>query len=397
MFSIALVAATWPLWWGGNGNAAEFPTIPWLGFLVAVPMFVDRVLTALFLAASLGLLPTREGFRPWRRAANCVYLVSLTGLLLLDQHRFQPWAWLFWLQAVALRGLDADSASRWTRGVIVSLYVWSAVSKLDITFLSERGPWLLTGMIDGLGLDAAMIAKHRLARLSWLLPIGELAAAVLLAFRGTRSSGLVLAGLMHVALLVTLGPWGHHHHAGVLLWNLFFLVQNPLLFWPGPAAPSSPEGERARLSGVAAVSRGVLLLAIAAPALESCGWYDHWPAWAVYSDRPEVVRGWVPEAAILQLPPEIRSAPEPLSDLCEIRLDAWSFSTRRCPVYPQGRYRLALLRALVHRISPAPDVRVVLESTPDRRSGKREAIELRGVEELDRACDRFWVNTRARQ
>lgn len=395
VFSLALVAATWPLWWGGDGGADPFPAIPWMRILVPVPFVVDRVLILSFLAASVGLLPPQNRIR-FKGAVLGTYVLSLAALLLLDQHRCQPWAWLFLLQGISLWGFDDETSQRWTRRLIVSLYAWSAVSKLDVTFVSERGPWLLTGLLDGLGLDAALIAKERLARLAWFLPIGELATAAALTFRGTRSAGLVLAALMHIALLVALGPWGHDHHPGVLLWNAFFLVLNPILFWPRPAASSPQEAKPARSLVGPSFARGILVFAIAAPALEPWDWYDHWPAWAVYSDRPEIVRGWVPESAISQLAPELRSAPEPLSDSCEIRLDAWSFSTRRCPVYPQGRYRLALLRALLHGVVPTPEVRVVIESPPDRRTRKRETAKLQGLDQLDRACDRFWINTRAR-
>ena len=389
LFTAALVLATWPLWWGGT----DFSVIPWSGWLVGVPLAVDRGLVVALLggAAAAVLAPQRGG-----RTGLAVLLASLGFLVLLDQHRFQPWAWLMLLETLAVLALPARTAQRWIRWIIISLYVWSAVSKLDAAFLTGRGPWLLTGLLDGLGLETVLIPPQRLARAAWLLPLGELAAAAALAFGRTRRLGRLLAVGMHAALLVALGPWGHDHHLGVLLWNAFFLIQTPLLFGRD-ASDDSVLSVAHRSPPKEILAKGILAATIAAPALEPWGLWDHWPAWAVYSDRPEVVRMWVSESALEALPQGLPSAPPlPLSDLCELRFDEWSFGTQRSPVYPQARYKLALALAVAERLPPAAAIRVTVEATPDRWSGKRSSRELLGRDSLRRACDEFLLNTRAR-
>jgi len=390
LFTAALVVATWPLWWGGTA----YPMIPWFGVLRAVPLAADRGLTIGLLLATLALVAPIGRLRSWG-----LLLGSLSGLLLLDQHRFQPWAWLMWLEGIALLGLPARKARSWIRVLVISLYCWSAVSKLDAAFLTDRGPWLLTGLLDGLGLETAMIPPQRLSRAAWLLPLGELVVAVALSLRGTRRVGMFLAIAMHAALLVALGPWGHDHHLGVLLWNAFFLVQTPLLFGRAPTGEIADETlprTGASLAPQGAV-KAVLAAAIVAPALEPWGWCDHWPAWAVYSDRPEIVRVWIPEAAARKLPAGLSCFPPlPLSDWCEVRFDEWSFSSRRCPVYPQARYRLALARVVADSLAHPETLRVSVESSPDRRTGTRHWAELEGGDELRRTCGEFWFNTRAR-
>lgn len=389
LFTAALVLATWPLWWGGTA----FPVVPWFGWLLNVPLVVDRGLVML-----LGVAVTVVVLAPSRaRSAGLAALLASLGLLvLLDQHRFQPWAWLMLLETLAILAFPARTAQRWIRALVISLYVWSAVSKLDAAFLAGRGPWLLTGLLDGLGLDTALIPPQRLVRAAWLLPLGELATAASLVVPRMRGIGKLLALGMHASLLVALGPWGHDHHLGVLLWNAFFLAQTLLLFGRDAATETSPSAiDRAPAGQL--LAKGILAIAIAAPSLEPWGLWDHWPAWAVYSDRPEVVRMWVPESAVGALPVGLSHAPpDPFSEQCEVRFDDWSFSTERSPVYPQARYRLALARAVASQLDRGTLFRITIEATPDRRSGTRLKRDLSGWDELLRECDAFLFNTAAR-
>ncbi len=388
IFTVAPFVATWPLWWGGT----TFPVVPWFRWLLGVPLVADRGLVVVLVAAATAVvLAPRRG----RSAGLAVLLASLGLLVLLDQHRFQPWAWLILLEALAILTLPSRTAQRWIRALVISLYVWSAVSKLDAAFLAGRGPWLLTGLLEGLGLETGLLPPQRLARAAWLLPMGELATAAAIAVPRMRWIGKLLALGMHASLLVALGPWGHDHHLGVLLWNAFFLVQTLLLFGQDAAETSPAAIDRTPAREL--VVKGILAIAMAAPVLEPWGLWDHWPAWAVYSDRPEVVRMWIPESAVGTLPAGLSHAPpDPFSDQCEVRFDDWSFSTERSPVYPQTRYRLALARAVASRLDPGTPFRITIEATPDRRSGMRLKRELSGRDELLRECDSFFFSTAAR-
>jgi hypothetical protein len=394
LFTLLLVAATWSLWWGD----ADFPLIPWFEFLLPTPLLVDRMLVGVLLAASAGLIVAPESARRWSLTG---YLLGLSGLILLDQHRLQPWALLFWLEAVALLGLGASASRGWIRWLVISLYFWSAVSKLDYSFLNGQegggGPWLIVGLLRGLGMEPRMIPVSTLVRLSWLLPVGELAAAALLAIPRSRRLGLGLSLVMHVGLLLALGPRGHRHHPGVLIWNLFFVVQNAYLFFreaPAIEQTASSSGST-RGHGIAAC---VLMAAMVGPLLESLGCYDHWPAWAVYSNRRELVHPYIHplKAAALVHGVQI-SQPEPLSDWSEVVIDGWSFDSRRCPIYPQERYRLAVIRAVGARAEVGPEMKVTIEGVPDRWTGVRPRVELPDFEAVLQRCETFWFNTRERR
>src|SRR5690606_29386070 len=72
-----------------------------------------------------------------------------------------------------------------------------------------------------------------------LFPVGELLTAAGLVFRRTRVAAIILAFVMHGGLLALLGPWGLDHRPGVLLWNVYFLLQAVILFAPF----REPEGD----------------------------------------------------------------------------------------------------------------------------------------------------------
>ncbi len=275
---------------------------------------------------------------------------------------------------------------------VIGIYFYSAVSKIDAGFVQTQGPWLWQGLQRALQVEVSPWgSRPSLGML--VFPLGELLVAGLLCWQRTRRWGVAGSATMHITLLLALGPLGWNQWPGVLLWNLFFLVSVPLLFWkPGvwSSAGTSrrPLGDRLCLTALVGL--------IVWPALEVVGFCDHWPAWAVYSSRPEVVVIQVQDEQVAQLPlalqPHVGPA-EALSSWRPVSIDQWSFDTRGCPVYPQGRYRLAIARQL-EEVSGVT-LRVTEQSTPDRWSGQRQTLE---IENIADECDRrFWFNTQPRR
>ncbi len=380
VFTGLLVGVTAPLWMPGG----EFPDIPWFDAAAAIPPRLDWLFLAalvILLAMQFFRLPTN---RRWPLLLQAALMVVALLLLPTDQHRLQPWVWQMTVAAVVI-GLSANDRVTLTclRWFVVSIYFWSAVSKLDWAFVAGRGQWLLKGLAAAVGLSPSMWPRETRMVLAGMFPLGELAAAAALSWPRTRRVGLGLAIVMHALLLLTLGPWGKQQFPGVLVWNGFFIVQAVLLFGgsgrllvsekgreePGPA---KPQAWGARTRAAAIVTTIVCLL----PALSPWGYWDHWPSWAVYSERPAVVQMLVGTADVQRLPATLRpfvGPPEPLSDWRPVNLDRWSFATCWCPMYPQQRYRLAVISSLTtdRHLSP----RVIIKGPPNRWTGKRDVSE----------------------
>ncbi|MBS0203661.1 MAG: hypothetical protein JSS49_12220 [Planctomycetes bacterium] len=291
---LALVAGTWKLW----TPQTVFPQVPLISAACNWPAWCDWVCLSLLALSSVALLlfPLQ-----CRRMASAGVALALAGFFVLDQHRLQPWAWQFFLLALLLSLADDATARRGWNWLAISIYFWSAISKLDYTFCHEQGPALLGGLKQAMGVRGLETQWTRLVDVagSFGFALGELSVAILLAWPRTRGLGLWIAILMHVTLLAALGPLGLNHSHGVLLWNLFFIAQDWLLFRSIRHQSTLSDDQtsvpwitriRNRLEWPqAARSRLALALIVGAiiwPSLEPVGLCDHWLAWAVYSARP---------------------------------------------------------------------------------------------------------------
>ncbi len=417
-FGLCLVCSTWPLWW----PSGDYPLIPWFWAVLQVPASVDRVLAlgivlggmAVALISASDWLRCRRGrtsaklSNPWLPVASTAWSVCLAGSVMLDQQRFQVWAWEFFWLTLFLNVASPRIALWCCRALVVGIYFYSGISKLDLGFVETQGLWLSQGLQQAVGWEAA--AWGPVSDLGLLgFPLGELLVAGLLVFPGTSRWGVVGSWLMHLTLLLALGPLGWDQKPGVLLWNGFFLLSVPMLFIGNePQGPSLREVWRnvtascSSHRGQSLLSRGdrfcvIAVLALSLwPALEGIGFCDHWPAWAVYSSRPEIVSIAVSEDEVTRLPESLQThigPPEPLSDWRPVSIDQWSFAQRNCPVYPQGRYRLAVARHL--EATGGVTLRVIERKTQDRTSRSRPTRQIMNL--ITDCQDRFWFNTQSRR
>lgn len=384
---LILVAVTFPLW----TPQTEFPQVPLFRFACNWPGAVDWTALGL-LVVSCGTLVLAARHVTLRRAAGAGVAAALAIQFVLNQHRLQPWAWQYAILAL-LVALGGEAALR--RGwfwLVLSIYFWSAVSKLDATFVSEYGPALLGGLKQSLGLRGIATTWTRLVDHAGSIGLvaGELGLPFLLAWPRTRRVGLVLAVLMHAVLLLALGPFGLNHSWGVLGWNALFLVQAVILFGGGPskavASESEPGNVRATLADRIALI--VVLMGMVLPALEPFGVCDHWLAWAVYSPRSDQSEFLVWED---------ESATESALVVARRRdVSGWSLSQLGVPLLPQHRFHVGLARALSRETPTA----VILWHPPNRWTGRRPdpAFELVNPADLEQVSgSRWWCNTRPRQ
>lgn len=397
VFALLLVCVTFPLWCDWKQSAG--PRVPWFEFLRGIPVMIDSVFLFGLVIGSLWMLfGTSTAFAS--RASSLLFAISSLCLVLLDQHRLQPWMLQFVVSAMLLGLQPNTSGLRLDRWFICSIYLYSALSKFDHGFLQVQGPMLLDGGLQGLGVKTQFWAESTKQVAPLIFPVGELLVTVLLFFSRTRTIGLWSSVAMHIILLWTLGPTGLNHEYGVLCWNAFFIAQNFLLFHSRKDSPVNSVKEPTRQSHNTPTATLIIAYAIAGivmvgPLLENWNLYDHWPAWAVYSSRPAQVRVKIKESEVRRLPEHLRMLTVQkvfATDTVSFNLDQWSFQTRHCPVYPQLRYRLALALALLQDI-PDDAITIEVQSTPDRWTGRRQVTTLSGRKQIEEYCNKFWLNT----
>ncbi|TWT75923.1 hypothetical protein Pla123a_27080 [Posidoniimonas polymericola] len=391
-----LVGVTWPLWSG----AARLPAVPAADWL-RTPPFVGPLLLA---GAAWGALCVLRG----KCQTGLAYgVVCLGGLMLLDQLRWQPWAYHLLIMAVVLLTAGPTLAVRLLRALAVSVYFYSAVAKLDYAFASTLGRQMLEAATGWVGLSPREWPVWLVFGLALAMPVAEGLIAPLLCFRKTRRVGLLLATAMHAGAVLVLGPLGLGHRPGVLLWNLVFPTHLWLLFGP-PIRSAGMQAVRARPSWAPAVAVGIVVLAIVGPLTRPLGWWDRWPSWGLYApggERTEVlvhrsVVDRLPDSLPLDSPDEATGrAPTPdadeQSDWRRLRLDEWSLGNSWAPLYPQRRTTIALARSIQSSARLGDFLRVDLYTAANRFSGERQVETLLGAKAIDAYAERYWLNAKS--
>lgn len=391
--TLALIASTWPLW----TPQTAFPEVPLLRVAGRLHAVVDWLLLFALLTTQVCLLFARREHN--KRVATSITAGCLIGLICIDQHRLQPWAWQFILISLVLTVADGWTAQKAWRWIIIGIYIWSAWSKFDYGFTRQHGPFLLDGLLKSVGLKGGIQSWSTANRAfaSIAIPCAEFLIAIGLAWPRTRRVAVFAAATMHLTLLMALGPWGHNHQPGVLLWNVFFLMQNALLFRHYSAVKlanvTDVTGSPSRGTTIAGnrFAWGVVATAMLWPATESIGFCDHWPAWAVYAAKPERVTVSIDsnEQVLLSTNMERYIGNEIASDgWVPVRLDRWSLDAVRCPIYPQDRFQVGVALGLAAEFHLST-LRITIEGPADRWSGKRSTKVYEGLDSIRTLANSF--------
>jgi len=397
--ALALVAATWPLW----TSDAAFPRVPFLGGLRGMPTWLEGSVLAVACVA-LAAAFAAGSQRRLGRCALLVFVGAVGCLALADQHRLQTWVYQLSILSLILAVMSPREAIVWARLVVVSVYFYSALSKLDWTFIESGGGQIAEGLTTFLHTGREHLGSSRQI-LAGSLVVGEFLVALGLCWRRWRRAALIGSVVMHGLLLAALGPWGAGHKPGVLLWNVFFIVQNVVLFGlagerlptdeiAGEAAANSGRRPAAWRASQAAV-RAAVVFVVLFPLTEPFGFCDVWPAWAVYATGPERLRVYVDAADRARLPPEVRKFVDKSrfeDERCLVRIDRWSLEATQAPLYPQNRYRLGVALALAQATGLEERIHVEIDGPAERWTGRRSSRAVTGAAAISAELNHDWLN-----
>ncbi len=399
LFGLGLMAVTWRLW----TPQQVFPQVPLVALATVLPGWCDW-LGAAGMMGGLLLALVAPGQGRWANRGLLLFAASAAAMFALDQNRLQPWAYQLTIMALVLAWADARWGVALMRLFVASFYFHSALTKLDDSFLHTLGQQFLSALAGVAGGSIETWSDSTRLAAALVFPLGELVVAVGLCFVRTRSAALVGAVLLHVLLLVILGPWGLDHKPGVLVWNVYFIVQDVLLFAPdavlrrfGRETPESLD-EPARLPWrVRVLVASVVLLPLLAP----LGWWDMWPSWGLYASSSERVVLLVHRGQVDALPPWLgpflEAPPEPNDPWLRVRLDRWALESLGAPVYPQCRFQMGAAQAVIERFVPGRQARVVRLGLADRWTGERAHDVLTSLAQLQAAGDEYFWNAGPRR
>lgn len=300
--------------------------------------------------------------RWWAAAATALALL----LAVDDQSRWQPWFYQYvaMLTALAVARDAGDTLAAW-RAVLVGLYLWSGIQKLNAAFMTHLFPWLvepLAGVLPA--------GLHRMLLSGWVVvPVMEIAVAVGLLVPRLRNAAVVGAIATHVVVLGLLGPLGHGTNAVVWPWNAALAALSVLLFWNAGPAPVLELLVPRRLGAHAAA----LVLFGLLPALSFAGRWDAYLSGALYSGNVKAAALSVTDAVAARLPePARRHVAKNRMGATVLDVWEWSMGELAVPSYPEDRVFRAVARDVCRLAGHPADVALVVFGRPGTLTGHRE-------------------------
>jgi hypothetical protein len=335
------------------------PVAPWLKPLA--PPFDQIALGALLCFLVLAAVVPRR----WTLAVATALLVLFA---LQDQSRWQPWffqyvAMLSALSMAAARGSGA--ALNTGRLIVVSIYFWSGVSKLNPRFGGDELPWLLEPFLG------SWVARHLplIQQIAIVPAVIECVIGIGLLTNRFRRIAVTAAIAMHVLILGAIGPLGHRFNPVVWPWNLAMVALLALLFWPGEKAAARDIlwGEGFSFQKVVLVFFGIM------PVLSLFNLWDQYLSASLYSDNRTTGYIYLSDAVFERLPDELQDyVIEEGPNLNRISIQNWSYDELNVPSYPETRiYKNVAKRICGYAPNPA-EVSLVVRTKLALANGGQE-------------------------
>ena len=379
--TLVLLFVTHKLWF----PTSEFPIVPLISLSGTNSVELDWGLSIILVVLLVAWMGIRERSKFAVVVPACIVVV-LSALILLNQHRAKPWAYLTGIACILIAGLSPERAFAGLRLLFISVYFYSAISKLDYLFVHKMGQLFIDTGFDLLRINPGLVSKNVRLACIFGIPIFELLTAFALLFRKTRRIGIPMATIMHVGLLALLGPFGLDHKPAVLIWNLFFIAFIILLFNRSHLETDDElDFGQTKTPILKFGAIGILSIALIAPAFESLGWWEQWPSWSLYADRAEKAEVFVRRDRLVDLPPAVRNyfGPSGSNDeWSKLYVEAWAIGETDSPAYPQSRFYLGLAIDLAQRCRLGEDIRVNLYGIPNRWTGSRQAETIVGQDTM---------------
>lgn len=298
---IAGILLTPALW----GIGRDYPLSPVIPGLPVVPAAFD----AAWFVALLVLL-VAFAVTGWRGLGIGVIAVTLLACV-LDLNRLQPWVFQYLLLLGALVAPKSEAPSHW-RFVLACTYLWSGLLKFNPFFPAVALPWLLQPFVQ-IGPMSGWVQV-----LGPGIALAEAAIGVLLFFPKTAKIAAWAGIVMHIGILLSIGPLGHSWNTVVWPWNLFMIATLAIIICKETSHGTSLQ--RSIYGMILMILIGVL------PALSLIGWWDSYLSFALYTGNLD--RGRLVNAAT--------------------DLQTWAMSDLNAPAYPEARaYRSVLEEACV--------------------------------------------------
>lgn len=271
------------------------------------------------------------------RAMVWVLLLFSCYLCIEDQNRLQPWFfnYLFILFILQFYQQRMDQPNNFTSVFIClqltvsAIYVFSGIQKLNPYFASDTFPWIIEPMKDILSSKQLAL----LTRFGKLVPYIELFIGLGLLIKPFRFIAIPLIVVMHVFILLMLGPAGRSFNYVVWPWNLVMIGLCLLLYGNTP---------RERFFDSSVLLKqvpfyAVLIVMLALPSLSLVNKYDSYLSSSLYSGNTHGCKLILSDKAYQKLPLYIRAYVITNTDYNQLYIKQWAMAELNTPCVPERR------------------------------------------------------------
>jgi hypothetical protein len=356
---VAGVGLSLPLWYSADRLYPRVPVVA--GLVMPPPMegaFVGCLVIALALVAA-----------GWRRRVSVPAALAFTAILVaFDQSRLQPWVYEYALLFAALSAIVPGQPSHGRspdvmatgRLIVIALYFWSGVQKMNVTFVSQIWPAVAAPLM-AVGPGAALLGG-----LGWGVPVAEVAIAWGLLARRTRRYAVVIAVCLHAGILITLTLAGENRV--VWPWNVALALLVTALFGGGAGA----EGRTSIVTGDGSPRHRLAIAAcVVLPVFSFAGWWDPYLSGALYSGNTLQAAIVVTPEVAERLPAVMKQSTWRQSRPMFLDLNRWSYAELQVPAYPAYRVLRAVAEQVCAAYVPRGHGSIRLLGRPHWRTGER--------------------------
>lgn len=220
-FSLFLqILICYPLW---LNDFRSYPKLPFFesfefSFINNLDYFLFAILLGNFILLLFGIVS---------RYLTALFFASFLLLILNDINRLQVWDYQLFAMLFVLLFTNKHQSKltiKTLQIIMVCVYVWGGIQKLNIYFIEDVFPWFL----EPFGLENYLKDHHVLA---YCIALLELLIGIGLIFKKTRQIVFYAAVAMHVFILIILSPIGHNWNQVVWPWNICMIGLLYLLFY----------------------------------------------------------------------------------------------------------------------------------------------------------------------
>ncbi len=291
----------------------------------------------------------------------CLILFSVY-LCLDDQNRMQPWFYNYILILLILIFYKqrVDEPNNYTtifislQLLIASIYIFSGIQKMNSLFVPDTFNWMISSF-------DTILSKRQLNLLSkfgYIVPYFELCLGVFLLVKPLRFIVIPLVILMHISILIMLGPLGKNYNAVVWPWNITMIVLILLLF---------TNIKQERFFDISFLFKSlsfyiVVLLMLILPIFSLNNTYDSYLSSSLYSSNLNNAQLILSDKSYNRLPYYIRHFVTKNEDYNILNIKYWAVQELKAPCVPERRIFKSVQYYII-RLTRSDSVEVKLEFT----------------------------------